>query len=134
MPQTEKIQFRLRALVKIRLLRFLLVGLLNAAFGYGCFAVFLYLGMHYSAALLLATILGVIFNFKSTGALVFGSKNNKLIFRFMAGYGVVYGANVTGIAVLNLLGMSPYLAGIVLIVPMALLSFFINNRYVFNYA
>ncbi|MFA9287060.1 GtrA family protein [Comamonas sp. SY3] len=122
----------MRKLMQVKLLRFLLVGVLNAAFGYGCFAGFLYLGLHYSAALLLATVLGVAFNFKSTGALVFGSKNNKLIFRFVAGYGVVYGANVAGIAALKLLGVEPYLAGMALIVPMALLSFVINNRFVFN--
>lgn len=122
----------MRKLLQVKLLRFLLVGVLNAAVGYGCFAGFLYLGLHYSAALLLATVLGVAFNFKSTGALVFGSKNNKLIFRFVAGYGVVYGANVAGIATLKLLGVEPYLAGMVLIVPMALLSFVINNRFVFN--
>lgn len=121
-------------LLQEKLLRFLLVGVLNAAFGYGCFAGFLYLGLHYSAALLLATVLGVAFNFKSTGALVFGSKSNKLIFRFVAGYGVVYGTNVVGIAALKLLGVDPYLAGMALIVPMALLSFVINNRFVFKYA
>ncbi|MFJ4343849.1 GtrA family protein [Pseudomonas sp. NPDC089401] len=124
----------LRKLLQVKLFRFLLVGVLNAAFGYGCFAGFLYLGLHYSAALLLATVLGVAFNFKSTGSLVFGSKNNKLILRFVAGYGVVYGANVAGIAALKLLGVDPYLAGMALIVPMALLSFVINNRFVFNYA
>ena len=124
----------LRKLLQVKLLRFLLVGVLNAAFGYGCFAGFLYLGLHYSAALLLATVLGVAFNFKSTGALVFGSKNNKLIFRFVAGYGVVYGTNVVVIAALKLLGVEPYLAGMALIVPMALFSFVINNRCVFKYA
>lgn len=134
MQEPEKGLSRVRALLKIKLVRFLLVGVLNAVFGYGCFAVFLYLGLHYSAALLLATILGVMFNFKSTGALVFGSKNNKLIFRFVLGYAVVYATNVAGIAALQLIGVGPYLAGIALIVPMALLSFVINNRYVFNYA
>jgi putative flippase GtrA len=124
----------IRRLLQVKLFRFLLVGVLNAAFGYGCFAGFLYLGLHYSAALLLATILGVAFNFKSTGTLVFGSKNNRLIFRFVAGYGVVYGANVAGIAALKLLGVDPYLGGMALIVPMALLSFVINNKLVFNYA
>lgn len=124
----------LHTLLKVKLVRFLLVGLLNAAFGYGCFAAFLYLGLHYSAALFLATLLGIAFNFKSTGALVFGSRNNKLIFRFIAGYGIVYCANVAGIAALKTVGMDPYLAGIALILPMALLSFFINNRFVFNYA
>lgn len=134
MHETEKLSSGWRALLKVKLVRFLIVGIINAAFGYGCFAVFLYFGMHYSAALLLATILGVLFNFKSTGALVFGSRNNRLIFRFIGGYGVVYGANVAGIALLGLVDINPYLAGIALIVPMALLSFFINNRYVFNYA
>jgi putative flippase GtrA len=134
MQETEQSPSLLRRLLQVKLFRFLLVGVLNAAFGYGCFAGFLYLGLHYSAALLLATILGVAFNFKSTGALVFGSKNNKLIFRFVAGYGVVYGANVAGIAALKLLGVDPYLAGMALIVPMALLSFVINNRFVFKYA
>jgi len=134
MQETENGLPRLRALLKVKLVRFLLVGVMNAVFGYGCFAGFLYLGLHYSAALLLATILGVMFNFKSTGALVFGSKNNKLIFRFVLGYAVVYGVNVAGIAALKLVGVNPYLAGIALIVPMALLSFVINNRYVFNYA
>lgn len=124
----------LHGLFKVKLFRFLLVGLMNAAFGYGCFAAFLYLGLHYSAALLLATVLGIAFNFKSTGALVFGSRNNKLAFRFVAGYGIVYGVNVAGIAALKHLGLDPYLAGIALILPMALLSFFINNRFVFNYA
>lgn len=134
MQETNQSPPWLRKLLQVKLLRFLLVGVLNAAFGYGCFAGFLYLGLHYSAALLLATVLGVAFNFKSTGALVFGSKSNKLIFRFVAGYGVVYGTNVVGIAALKLLGVDPYLAGMALIVPMALLSFVINNRFVFKYA
>lgn len=134
MQETERTPSRLQSLLQVKLIRFLLVGLMNAAFGYGCFAGFLYLGLHYSMALLLATILGVLFNFKSTGALVFGSKNNRLIFRFVLGYTVVYGANVAGIAALKLLSVNPYIAGIALIVPMALLSFVINNRYVFNHA
>ncbi|EPE4190355.1 GtrA family protein [Yersinia enterocolitica] len=134
MQKTEKVWPRTHALLKVKLVRFLLVGVMNAAFGYGCFAGFLYLGLHYSMALLLATILGVLFNFKSIGTLVFGSKKNSLIFRFVAGYTVVYGANVAGIAALTLLGATPYLAGIALIVPMALLSFVINNRYIFNHA
>jgi putative flippase GtrA len=134
MQETKKAPSTLHRLLQVKLFRFLLVGVMNAAFGYGCFAGFLYLGLHYSTALLLATILGIAFNFKSTGALVFGSKNNKLIFRFVAGYGVVYGANVAGIAALKLVGVDPYLAGLALIVPMALLSFVINNRFVFKYA
>ncbi|WP_349747005.1 GtrA family protein [Pseudomonas frederiksbergensis] len=124
----------LRNLLKVKFLRFLLVGLLNAAFGYGCFAIFIYFGLHYSAALFLATILGVAFNFKSTGSLVFGSKDNRLIGRFVIGYAFVYCVNLGGIASLAYFGVVPYVSGIALILPMAILSFFINNRFVFNYA
>ncbi len=124
----------IRDLLKVKFLKFLLVGLLNSAFGYGCFALFMYLGLHYSLALLLATALGVLFNFKSTGSIVFGSKNNRLIFRFVAGYTFVYCVNLGCIAALAQFGVVPYISGIALILPMAILSFIINNRFVFNYA
>lgn len=113
--------------------RFILVGLLNSAFGYGCFAAFLYFGLHYSVALLLATVVGVLFNFKSTGALVFGSHNNRLIFRFVGCYAIVYLANIAGIKVFSSQGLAPYIGGAILIVPMAALAFVLNKRFVFNH-
>jgi putative flippase GtrA len=45
------------------LLRFLLVGVLNTAFGYLLFALLLALGLKVPLALLLATVGGVLFNF-----------------------------------------------------------------------
>lgn len=114
------------------LLRFLAVGVLNTLFGYGFFALFVFAGVHYALALLLATIVGVLFNFKSTGALVFKSHDNKLIFRFVAVYAVLYGVNVTLLKLLLLVGTGPYFGGGVLIVPMALLAFILNKRFVFK--
>lgn len=119
---------------KIKFIRFLVVGLMNSVFGYSCFALLIYLGLHYSSALLLATVLGVAFNFKSTGSLVFGSYNNKLIFRFVVGYALIYCVNLGGIAIFSFFGVVPYVSGLILLLPMAALSFIINNRFVFNYA
>ena len=113
--------------------KFLLVGALNSLFGYACFAIFLYFGLHYAAALFFATVLGVLFNFKSTGALVFGSHNNRLIFRFVASYAIVYLVNTAGIKIFTELGCAPYIGGAVLILPMAILAFILNKRFVFNY-
>ncbi|MFL1490557.1 GtrA family protein [Pseudomonas antarctica] len=124
----------IRELVSSKFFKFLLVGLMNSVFGYGCFASFLYLGLHYSSALLLATILGVLFNFKSTGSLVFNSNNDRLIFRFIIGYVLVYSVNLGGIALFSLFGVAPYVSGLILVPPMAVLSFLINNRFVFNHA
>ena len=120
--------------VNNRFCRFLAVGVLNSLFGYGCYAVFLYVGLHYSVALLLATVIGVLFNFKTTGALVFKSHNNRLIFRFFITYGVVYIVNVLLIDVLDIFGINVYYSGAILILPMAVLAYILNARFVFNHA
>lgn len=120
--------------LKHEFLRFLAVGVLNSLFGYGCFAVLIFLGLHYSAALLLATIAGVLFNFKTTGSLVFGSSDNRLLFRFIATYAVVYAVNVSLLTALLLAGLGPYTGGALLILPMAALAFILNKRLVFKNA
>lgn len=112
--------------------RFLLVGLLNTAFGYGCFTLLLYAHLHYSLALFIATILGILFNFKTTGALVFKSSNNILIFRFVLVYAVVYGINLIGVEAFLRLGFTPYLGGAILVFPMAALAFILQKRFVFS--
>ena len=120
--------------LKYDFLRFLAVGVLNSLFGYACFAFFLFLGLHYSLALLLATVAGVLFNFKTTGYLVFKSSDNRLIFRFVATYAIVYMANVSILKALLLIGVDLYYGGAVLILPMAALSFILNKRLVFKNA
>ena len=114
-------------------LRFIAVGVLNSAFGYGCFALLMFVGLHYAPALLLATIAGVLFNFKTTGALVFKSHDNRLILRFVASYAVVYLVNVAGLKLLTQLGLNPYYGGAVLILPMAALAFILFKRFVFHH-
>lgn len=111
----------------------MLVGIINSIFGYGCFFVFLYINFHYTAALFLATIAGILFNFKSIGALVFRSHNNLLVFRFIGSYLSIYLINVAGINALSYIGLTPYVAGAVLIVPMAVLAFILNKRFVFSH-
>ena len=122
-----------RNLGKYQFARFVLVGIMNALFGYGCFALFLYAGLHYPIALFLATVLGIFFNFKSTGSLVFGSHDNRLIFRFIGSYGVIYFINILGIKAFSYVGVVPYISGAILILPMAVLAYIFNKRFVFNY-
>ena len=114
--------------------RFLAVGVLNTLFGYGLFAALIFLGLHYSLAVLLATIGGVLFNFKTYGRLVFGSRDNRLLFRFVAVYGIVYAAHVSLLKALLSTGLDPYAGGALLVVPMAALAFVLMKRLVFNNA
>lgn len=113
------------------MLRFLLVGGLNSLFGYGVFWLMLRLGLHYGAASAIATVLGVLFNFQSTGRLVFKSSDNSRIIRFVLVYVFVYGVNVAALAALLRLGVSAYIGGLLLILPLALLAYYLSARYVF---
>ena len=120
-----------RELIKQQFVKFLLVGFINSLFGYGCFALFLYMGLDYALALLLATICGVLFNFKSTSVLVFSSHNNRLIFRFVGSYAIIYFVNVVGIKLFSYAGITPYISGAILILPMAVIAYIFNKRFVF---
>ena len=117
-----------------RLVRFFAIGGLNTAFGYGAYAALLFVGFHYAWAALLGTIAGVIFNYFTTGRLVFGDATARSLVRFVLVYGVLYVLNVAGLALLVGAGIGPYVAGLVLIVPMALVSFALMRRFVFRSA
>jgi len=86
---------------KHKFARFLLVGVLNTLFGYFLYGTLILIGLDYKLAVLLATILGVLFNFQTTGKLVFGSKNNKLIFRFVLVYVVTFLLNVEALRIVD---------------------------------
>ena len=121
-----------------RLLRFFIIGGVNTVFGYSAYAAFLFVGFHYAAAAFLGTIVGVIFNFFTTGRFVFEQvARGGLLVRFVAVYAVVYGANVVALTglqqvVIGSYRFDPYVAGIVLLVPNALLSYLLMRRFVFG--
>ena len=114
--------------------KFLLVGVLNSAFGYGCYVALTYVGLHYSIALFFATIFGVLFNFKTTGRIVFQSRENRLILRFVAIYALIYAINVAGVNRLLRFGLNAYVAAAVMILPLAVLAYILNKRFVFEHA
>jgi putative flippase GtrA len=112
--------------------RFLVVGLFNALFGYSIFALLLFTGLHYTIATLTATILGVLFNFKTLGMLVFNNTKNSLIVKFILVYTVTYLINIACLKVFSILSIDLYLAGFLTLAPMALLTFVMNKRFVFS--
>jgi len=69
-----------------RFLRFVVVGGLNTGFGYACYALLLWFGLPLEASLLGATVLGLFFNFLTTGRLVFEDARGSLLPRFIAAY------------------------------------------------
>lgn len=115
------------------LMKFLIVGVLNTLFGYSLFALFIFLGINYPVAVLLATILGVLFNYKSIGKLVFDHKGDSRLFHFVSVYVLIYLLNVSGLWALDIVGLeNKYIAGAMLLVPLAVVSFVLNKKFVFN--
>lgn len=115
-----------------RFLLFLVVGGLNTLFGYAVFALLVWVQMPYPAALLVAQILGVLFNFRTTGRLVFANRDNRRIVRFLGVYALLYGINLALLKVLIALHLSVYVASAGLILPMALLAYSLNKKFVFG--
>lgn len=113
----------------IQIIRFLLVGVANTIFGYTIFAMFILLGLHYAVAVLLASICGVLWNFKTTGTIVFKNRDNRLILRFIGVYVLIYFLNV---GFLRVCGLSSLVGQAVIILPLALLTFWLQKKYVFK--
>lgn len=122
----------IKRLFNYTLIRFLFVSGLNTLFGYGLFSLLIYMNLHYQLALLISTICGVLFNFKTIGSIVFGNGNAKLIFKFIAVYVIVYSINAVGLKILISYNFNTYVSMGILIIPMALLAFFLNKKFVFN--
>jgi putative flippase GtrA len=124
----------LRRLLAVRFLRFLVVGGLNTAFGYAVFYALLRLSDSAMFALTLGTILNVLFNFRTTGVLVFGATEGHRVARFLGVYGIVYLYNAAGLTGLQVGGVDPALAGLLLLPGAVVLSYLLNRSFVFNAA
>ncbi|HYE59972.1 MAG TPA: GtrA family protein [Candidatus Kapabacteria bacterium] len=122
----------LRYLEQTRFLHFLLVGGLNTIFGYALYAMFIACGLHYTVAVLFSTMLGIVFNFFTTGHFVFQTKNNRLFGRFVAVYTIVYVLNIVLIRLFQTVGMGDYVAGACAMPFVASVGFFLNKKYVFS--
>ncbi|MGD0036933.1 MAG: GtrA family protein [Bacteroidota bacterium] len=119
-------------LLQNKLIRFFLVSGLNTVFGYGLFALLIFIGVIYPLALLIGTFAGILFNFKTTGILVFKNHNNLLIFKFFGVYGITYLCNLGGLALFHFFKINLYFGGAILLIPVGLLAFMLNKVFVFE--
>lgn len=115
-----------------QLIKFLLVGIINTLFGYSIFALLILLEVHYLLASLLSTIAGILFNFKTIGTIVFKNKDKGLIFKFFMVYTAVYLFNISFLRILNGLNINMYFSGGIVLIPLALISFILNKKFVFG--
>jgi putative flippase GtrA len=117
---------------RAKYVRFMLVGALNVVFGYLVFAGLTRLGWRDTFAVPAATIAGVGFNFVTYGKLVFESLDRRSLPRFVSVYAGLYVCNVAGLRALARVGIDAYTAQAALVVPLAMLSYVLNDRWVFR--
>lgn len=93
-----------------RLSAFVLVGVVNTAFGYGVYLIGLWFGLKPVLALAAATAVGAIFNYFSIGRLVFGERRLRLLPRFLLVYAVLYAFNAVLLEAIMAAGAPAWLA------------------------
>ena len=119
--------------IKNKFIRFVFVGGLNTAFGLGVYCLLIWIGLSYIWATLISQILGVLFNFITTGTLVFENSDKRLIFKFILNYVATYFINI-GInkTLQTALNCNEYISGIGATLVTALVSFFLLKYFVYN--
>lgn len=113
-------------------IKFLFVGGLNTVFGYSVFALLIFIGLYYPFAVVFSTIAGILFNFRTTGKIVFNNSKNSLLIKFIGVYGITCILNIIFLRCFEMINFNMYFAGAILVFPMAVLSFTMNKRFVFK--
>lgn len=114
-----------------QLVLFVLVGALNTAVGYAVFAAFVLIGSGMTWAAIGSTILGALFNFRSTGQIVFGSRRADRLPRFLLLYAFLCGLDIGLLRLAAAFGVAPLAAQVTILPLLALASFLTMRRFVF---
>jgi len=115
-----------------KIIKFIYIGVLNTIVYYILYSFFLFIGLNYEFSVIFATMIGVIFNFKTFSKYVFGNDDNKLFFKFITVYIVLFLVNILFINIFNLFFDNYYISGLIAIFPYSIVSYYLNDKYVFE--
>ncbi|NOQ29861.1 MAG: GtrA family protein [Helicobacteraceae bacterium] len=119
-------------MIKKQIIKFIIVGMVNTVIYYMLFSSLIYFNFDYRLAVLFATLVGLLFSFKTFSKYVFENNNNKLLYRFASVYVLLYIVNIALIALLQPSVLNYYLSGLFATICCAILSFVLNKFYVFK--
>jgi putative flippase GtrA len=115
-------------------LKFLVVGVTNTLGGYAFYAALIALGVNYAVALTLEYVAGIAYGFLLNKRWTFQARggSGQQAWRYVALYGLIYVLNITLLMLLvERWALSPYLAQILLLGFLTLLSFVVQKRWIF---
>jgi putative flippase GtrA len=115
--------------------RFLIAGAVNTAFGFGIYSGLVLLGVAVPVSLLIATVVGVLFNFLTFGAFAFRQLDARRLPRFLVAYGLIYLFNLALLEGLRMAtGLKPIPAQLACLVVVAPIAYLILKSKVFRNA
>lgn len=107
-----------------RFVKFLVVGVVNTAFGFAVYAVLLRLfGLPWQGALALSYVLGILWNFGTHGRIVFGTRGLGRLPAYVAAYVLLFFLNRWALQAAIAAGLSDLWAQALLVLPMAMVAF-----------
>lgn len=104
--------------------------MVNAAFGYGVFALLILVGINLFAAQIVSHLLGMAFNYVMFRRHVF-KDSRAAVGRYIIAYAVNYGLGLVILMGLNQVIASDYLAGFLTIALVAVINFVVLKFFVF---
>ena len=110
--------------------RYIIVSAVNTVLAYGLYAIFIFLGFHYSLAALLPGIISIYIGYLANRSIVFKVKKQsvKTIFYYYLFYLLVYLLNIFTQACLNVLGFNnDYVNGAIALFVSTVVAFSVNK-------
>ena len=121
-----------KTLWKMEFFRFLVAGALNTIFGYLVFVILIFCGINYALALIIATLIGSIFNYYSYGIIAFRKTEKKMILRFLVLYTVLYFFNLGLFKLFLNITANKILVQAMCVPILVLTAYIVNKKMVFS--
>lgn len=115
-----------------RIIRFFLSGVVNSIFGFAVYSFFIFIGLDPSISVSLSMIIGVFFNYQTIKTFVFSDAHGSRLMPFLASYLVVLLISILCLKILDHYEFNRYLAGLIVSLPMAGLSYILQRKFVFK--
>lgn len=107
---------------------------MNTALNYAVYALLLFAGVGYVLAVTFSFAIGLVINFKTNARFVFDDKSNRRFLLYVLTWLALYYANVQSIGWMVGRGIDSYLAGALMIPPIALAAYLAFKYVVFRKA
>ncbi len=115
-----------------RLIRFNIAGVINTLLSYCIYTSLIYFGIVYWLAVLICYALGLVINYKSIKVLAFSDYKKQSFRNFFFIFCGTCLLNIGLLKILLDLGVNKYISPWIVVIPVSILSYELNKKYVFS--